>query len=127
VVGALDGAFWGVAGIAALLIAAVVLATHGLARLLGPAGAGLAALTMVLFGLSSSGGGLGPQLEPGFYGALSRFLPSGSALTAVRNEVYFAGAHTLGALVVLGAWSVLGAAALLVAHHRGPLVLKLAR
>jgi hypothetical protein len=127
VVGALAGAFWGVAGIAALLIAAIVLATHGFARLLGPVGAGVAAITMVLFGISSSGGGVSPQLEPGFYDAISQFLPSGSALTAVRNEVYFAGAHTLWAVAVLVAWSLLGAAALVAGHHRGPLVLRTAR
>src|SRR3954447_26528789 len=123
VVGALTGAFWGVAGIVALLIAAIVLATHGLARLFGAPGIALAALTFVLIGVSSSGGGVGYQMEPGFYRAVSQLLPSGAALTAVRNEVYFGGAHTLAVLVVLCAWVVLGACALTLGHRRGPLVL----
>lgn len=122
-VGALTGSFWGVAAIVGLLIAAIVLATHGLGRLFGPAGLAAAALTFVLIGISSSGGGVGYQFEPGFYRAISQLLPSGSALTAVRNEVYFSGAHTLGALAVLAAWAVAGAAVLAVGHRRGPLVL----
>src|SRR4051812_3973204 len=123
VVGALTGEFWGVAGIVGLLIGAIVLATHGLARLFGPPGIALAALTFVLIGVSSSGGGVGYQMEPGFYRAVSQLLPSGAALTAVRNEVYFGGAHTLAALLVLCAWVLLGACALTLGHRRGPLVL----
>src|SRR5262249_43592231 len=116
VVGALTGSFWGVAGIAALLIAAIVLATPGLRRLLGPIGIAVAAMTFVLFGVSASGGGVGYQMEPGFYRAVSQVLPSGSALTAVRNEVYFAGAHTLGAVLVLAGWALAGAIALAASH-----------
>jgi hypothetical protein len=112
VVGALTGRFWGVAGIAALLIAAVVLSVHGLGRLFGPAGMASAALTFMLVGVSSAGGGMTYQLEPAFYRAISQLLPNGAALTALRNEVYFSGAHTLGALAALGAWAAGGALAL---------------
>jgi hypothetical protein len=122
-VGALTGSFWGVAAIAALLIAAIVTVTHGMGRLFGPVGIAVSAVSFILLGISSSGGGVGYQMEPGFYRAVSQILPSGSALTAVRNEVYFSGAHTLGALLVLGAWIVFGALALTLGHRRGPLVL----
>ena len=123
VVGALTDNFWGLAGVVSLLIGAVVLSVHGLGRLLGPAGAGAIALTLVLVGLTSSGAGVGHQLEPGFYRDVSQLLPNGAAVTAVRNEVYFAGAHTLGAIAVLCAWAAAGALALATAHRRGPLTL----
>ena len=112
VVGALTGRFWGVAGIVALLIAAIVLSVHGLGRLLGPVGMAAAALTFMLVGVSSAGGGVTYQLEPGFYRAVSQLLPNGAALTALRNEVYFSGAHVLGALAALAAWAAGGALAL---------------
>jgi hypothetical protein len=105
-------------GIVALLIAAIVLSVHGLGRLFGPVGMAAAALTFMLVGVSSAGGGLTYQLEPGFYRALSQLLPNGAALTALRNEVYFSGAHTLGALAALGAWTAGGALALALAAAR---------
>jgi hypothetical protein len=117
VVGALDRSFLGVAGIASLLIAAIALTVHGLGRLAGPAGLAAAGATFLLVGTSSSGGGVTYQLQPGFYRAVSQLLPNGAAVTAVRNEVYFSGAHTLGAIVVLGAWAVAGALLVLTAGH----------
>jgi hypothetical protein len=120
-VGALTDDFWGIAGVVALLILAVVLCVHGVGRLVGHPGAGLAALTLVLVGVTSSGGGVGHQMQPGFYGAVSQFLPNGAAVSVLRNEVYFGGAHSLGALAVLIAWAAGGLVALLAGHHRGPL------
>jgi hypothetical protein len=120
-VGALTGDFWGVAGIAALLILAVALTVHGLGRLIGPIGAGAAALLLMLIGITSSGGGVGYELQPGFFRAISQLLPPGAALTAVRNDVYLGGAHTFGVLCVLCAWAAAGAIALVVGHRRGPL------
>jgi hypothetical protein len=109
VVGALDGSFLGVAGIAALLVAGIVLTVHGLGRLAGPVGLAVGGAAFLLVGTSSAGGGVTYQLQPGFYRALSQLLPNGAAVTAVRNEVYFSGAHTLGAIVVLGVWAIAGA------------------
>jgi hypothetical protein len=120
-VGALTDDFWGVAGVIALLILAVVLTVHGLGRLIGHAGAGLAAMAFVLVGVTSSGGGVGHEFQPGFFRGVSQLFPNGAAVTALRNEVYLAGAHTVGALLVLCAWAAAGALALLVGHHRGPL------
>jgi hypothetical protein len=121
IVGALTGDFWGLAGVAALLILAITLAVHGLGRLLGGVGAALAALVIMLIGMTSSGGAVGYELQPAFFRAVSQLLPPGAALTAVRNAVYLGGAHVAGALLVLGAWAVAGAAALALGHHRGPL------
>jgi hypothetical protein len=108
VVGALSGRFLAVAGVLALLVAAVALTVHGLGQIVGPAGLGLGALLFLLVGTSSAGGGVTYQLQPGFYRSISQLLPNGAAATAVRNEVYFGGAHTLGALVVLAAWALAG-------------------
>jgi len=109
VVGALSTRLLGVAGILALLVAAVAWTAHGLGRVLGPAGLAASGALFLLLGTSAAGGGVTYQLQPGFYRAISQALPSGAALTAVRNEVYFDGAHTLGALLVLGAWAFAGA------------------
>ena len=120
-VGALTDDFWGIAGVIALLIAAVTLTVHGLGRLIGHAGAAIGALTLILVGVTSSGGGVGHQLQPGFYRAVSQLLPNGAAITALRNEVYFGGAHSLGALAALISWAIGGTIALFIGHHRGPL------
>src|SRR5919206_461005 len=81
---------------------------HGLAHLAGARGIAAAVMTLVLLGLSSSGGAVGYQFEPGFYGAVSQLLPPGAAVTAVRNVRYFDWADTLEPLVVLGAWALGG-------------------
>jgi hypothetical protein len=113
IVGALTGAFWATAGIVALAAAAIGAATHALGRLLGPPGLALAALVFVPLGQSAAGGALGPDLVPGFFGALSDVLPVGAAQSALRGAVYFSSAGTTVPLLVLAAWAVGGAAALL--------------
>jgi hypothetical protein len=108
VVGALDGSFAGVAVVSGLLALSVAAAGHALAHVGGAPGIAAAVLTIVLLGLSSSGGAVGYQFEPGFYGAVSQLLPPGAAVTAVRNVRYFDWAATLEPLVVLGAWALGG-------------------
>jgi hypothetical protein len=120
IVGALDGAFVGIAVVAGLLALSVAAVGHGLAHLGGPRGIALAVLALVLLGLSSCGGAVGYQLEPGFYGAVSQLLPPGAAVTAVRNVVYFDWAATLAPFVVLGAWAVAGLAFGLLGERFGP-------
>jgi len=61
-----------------------------------------AILVLMLLGVSSVGGAVTYEFEPGFYGAVSQLLPPGAALTAVRNVQYFDWAATLAPLVVLG-------------------------
>jgi hypothetical protein len=79
-----------------------------------------AILTLLLLGLSSAGGAVTYQLEPGFYGALSQLLPPGAALTAVRNVEYFDWAGTLAPLLVLGAWAAGGLTFGLLGERYGP-------
>jgi hypothetical protein len=123
-VGALGGGFAGIAVVTALLALAVAAAAHGLGHLAGPAGIVAAVLLMLVLGVSSAGGAVTYQFEPGFYGAVSQLLPPGAALTAVRNVQYFDWAGTLAPLLTLAAWSAGGLALGLLGERFGPHVRK---
>jgi hypothetical protein len=107
-VGALTGAFWQLAGLAALLVLAVAATMSGLGRLAGPIGLALGLLVVLLFGLSSAGGPLGYLMLPDFYRTLSQALPTGAAVTAIRHAVYFDTAHIAQPVLVLEAWALGG-------------------
>ena len=77
--------------------------------------------------MSSAGGAVTYEFEPGFYGAVSQLLPPGAALTAVRNVQYFDWAATLTPLLVLGAWAAGGLALGLLGERLGPHVRAAAR
>jgi hypothetical protein len=119
-VGALSGHFAGVAAVAALLALAASAAAHGLGHLGGPVGIVIAVLLLLLLGVSSAGGAVTYQFEPGFFGAVSQLLPPGAALTAVRNVQYFDGSATLAPLVTLAAWAVGGLALGALGERFGP-------
>ena len=111
-VGALTGAFWQLAGLAALLVLAVAATMTGLGRLGGPIGLALGVLVVLLFGLSSAGGPLGYLMLPDFFRTISQALPTGAAVTAIRHAVYFDTAHIAQPVLVLEAWAVGGVLAL---------------
>jgi hypothetical protein len=119
-IGALDGQFAGIALATGLLALAVSATAHGLGHLGGPVGVVLAILTLLLLGLSSSGGAVTYEFEPGFYGAVSQLLPPGVALTAVRNIEYFDWAATLVPLLVLCAWATGGVVLGVLGERFGP-------
>jgi hypothetical protein len=110
VVGALTASFAGLALIACLLALAVASFAHGAVRLAGPPGILIAFAVMMILGLPSSGGAVTHELQPGFYGAISQWLPPGAALTAIRNVQYFHWAQTLQPFLTLVGWSLLGLA-----------------
>lgn len=120
-IGALDGAFWQITGIVALLAVAVAASVAGLGRLAGPVGVALAVLVVLLLSLSSSGGPVGHLMLPDFYKAISQALPTGGAITALRDTIYFEGHQALVPILVLGAWATGGIAALFAGRNRGPL------
>jgi hypothetical protein len=126
-VGALSGDFAGIALVCGLLALAVSAAAHGLGHLGGPAGIVLAILTLLLVGMSTTGGAVTYEFEPGSYAAVSQLLPPGAALTAVRNVQYFDWAATLTPLTVLGAWAAGGLALGLLGERLGPHVRAAAR
>jgi hypothetical protein len=107
-VGALEGHFVALAAVSALLALAVAAAAHGLGHLVGPPGIVAAILILLLLGISSAGGAVTYQFEPGFFGAVSQLLPPGAALTATRNVEYFDSAATLVPVLVLVAWAAAG-------------------
>jgi hypothetical protein len=117
---ALRGHFMGIAVVCGLLALAVSAVAHGFGHLGGPAGIVGAIVCVLLLGLSSSGGAVTYQFEPGFYGAISQFLPPGAALTAVRNVQYFDWAATLVPLLVLSAWAFGGLTFGLLGERFGP-------
>lgn len=123
-VGALNGHFLGIAAVTGLLALAVAAAAHGLGHLGGPAGIVTAILLLLLLGVSSAGGAVTYQFEPGFFGAVSQLLPPGAALTAVRNAQYFDWASTLVPVLVLSAWAAGGLAFGLLGERFGPHVRK---
>ena len=82
---------------------------------------------LLLLGVSTAGGAVTYEFEPGFYDAISQFLAPGAALTAVRNVQYFDWAATLAPLAVLGAWAAGGLALGLLGERLGPHVRAAAR
>ena len=96
--------FWTATGMVMLAAAAVGAAVAGSARLLGPAGLGLAALVVVLLDLVSSGGPAGSQLLPDFYRWLAPWMPAGQLYSGLRGALYFDGAGLENPLIVLSAW-----------------------
>ena len=61
--------FLGIAAVSGLLALAVGAAAHGLGHLGGPVGIVAAILLLLLLGVSSAGGAVTYEFEPGFYGA----------------------------------------------------------
>jgi hypothetical protein len=109
-VGALTASFAGLALVGCLLALAAASFAHGTVRLVGPAGILIALAVTMILGLPSSGGAVTHELQPGFYGAISQWLPPGAALTAIRNVQYFHWGGTLQPLLTLVGWALLGLA-----------------
>jgi len=119
--GALSGHYLEVAGIAALLSAAVSLPALALHRAIGAPGLGVAGLLFVVFGMPATGGAIGPSFIPDLFATFSSLLPGGEAIAAVRSVVYFDGASIARPLWSLAAWAATGALLLLpggAARHR---------
>jgi hypothetical protein len=116
VVDGLAGAFWGVAGIGALLAATVALLTTAVVRWLGLPGIGLCVLALMLFSLPASGGAVGPEFVPDFYQTVAAVLPSHAAVLALRGTVYFDGGGTTTPILILLAWMSAAVLAILAAH-----------
>lgn len=104
--GALTGAFGGLAVVCALLAFAAAGSAHALVRLAGPGGLAASVAVLVPLGLTSTGGAVTPPLQPAFYSALSGWLPPGAALEALRNIVYFDWSRTSTPLLALAAWGL---------------------
>jgi hypothetical protein len=114
-IGALSGHFWAIFAIGALFAAAAALTTYGLEAVLGFAGTGLAAFTLILMGNATAGGGSNQEFLPDVFRQLGQALPNGATVRFVRNTVYFDGNHTQLALLVVAFWALGGLALVLIA------------
>jgi hypothetical protein len=106
--GSLSGHYWASSGAIALTVAATSLSILGLASLLGNAGFGLGAATVMLIGNPLSGAATAPEMLPGWSGALGQLLPPGAGGQLLRSTAFFDGRGAAHSLIVLVAWLVLG-------------------
>jgi hypothetical protein len=116
--GALDGSFAAEWGVISLSFAAVSITLLGLEWLLGLAGLGLGAATMLLLGNPLSGVTSAPEMLPPGWGALGQLLPPGAMGTALRSESFFDGEAAARPLLVLCCWLLAGVALCIVATAR---------
>ena len=119
IVGALPDHFLALAALGALYAAMAALVTYGLCRLLSYVGLGLAALLLILVGNSTGGGSINQEFLPDFFRSIGQVLPNGAFIRSVRNTVYFGGANTHRAILVVALWA-LGGLALVLAKEKLP-------
>jgi len=70
-------------------------------------------IVFVIFGVPASGGTVPSAYLPGLWRMLGPYLPAGAGTTAVRNTIYFDGNRTAMSLIILGAYLVGGAVAVI--------------
>lgn len=102
--GALPGPFLAVAGLTALMAAAVGGATMALVRLLGPAGVSVSSVLLLILGNATSGGILPPEFLPAWLHPLSSVLPVGVGVRAIQGVAYFHDDGVIRGIVVLAIW-----------------------
>lgn len=116
--GSLSGSYPANVGAIALTIAATSLTVLGLESLLGIAGIGIGAVTMMLIGNPLSGTATAPEMLPGWSGTLGQLLPPGAGGRLLRSTAFFDGRGATQALTVLVAWIAVGAVLCLVGGLR---------
>jgi hypothetical protein len=109
-IGDFGGSFAGAAAVGLLTVIAVGWVTIGLQAVFGILGTGVAILVFVVVGNPSSGGPFAPELLPGFWRGVGDLIPTGAAVDALRDVVYFPDASIGSDLLVLLAWAAIGAA-----------------
>ncbi|WP_211248955.1 ABC transporter permease [Paraoerskovia marina] len=106
--GTFDGPYALTALAASLGIGATSMLVLGLERLLGAPGIAVGAVIVVLLGNPLSGIMTAPEYLPEPWGAVGQLLPPGAMDTLLRNVAYFDGAASLGPILVLCGWIVIG-------------------
>ncbi|MFG2725650.1 ABC transporter permease [Streptomyces canus] len=104
---ALPGPFLGLAGVIALMGAAVGSATMAMMRLFGRAGLPLASVVLLTLGNSTSGGTLPAAYLPGWLRPLSEILPVGVGVRAIQGLSHFDNDGLVQGIAILAAWTVL--------------------
>lgn len=106
--GVLTGNWWAESGSFGLFSLAVSASVAGLCSLLGPAGIGLGAMVMVMFGNPFSGVTSAPEMLPEPLGAIGQWLPPGAGATLLRSVGFFDGRASDSPVLVLTVWAVAG-------------------
>ncbi|WP_406058155.1 hypothetical protein [Micromonospora sp. NBC_00860] len=106
--GSLTGSYWANTGAVALTVAATSLSILGLESVLGYAGLGLGAATMMLIGNPLSGTATAPEMLPGWSGMLGQLLPPGAGGWLLRSTAFFDGRGATHSIIVLATWLTLG-------------------
>ncbi|MFB7091411.1 ABC transporter permease [Streptomyces sp. NPDC056296] len=109
---ALPGPFLGIAGVVALIAAAVGGTTMAFMRLFGRAGMSLASVVLLTFGNATSGGTLPAAYLPDWLQPLSEILPVGVGVRALQGLSHFDNDGLLVGVLVLAAWALVAAATL---------------
>ena len=107
-------------GLFILVMMAVAFATAALQAVLGAAGTLVVVVVFVIFGAPASGGTVPSPFLPGFWRTFGPYLPAGAGTTAVRNTIYFGGNDIAKSLIILAAYLVAGALAVLAVRRRKP-------
>ncbi len=105
-------------GLFTLVMMAVAFATSALQTVLGAAGTLVVVVLFVIFGAPASGGTVPSAYLPGFWRTFGPYLPAGAGTTAVRNTIYFDGNGITKSLLVLAAYLVAGAVAVILIRRR---------
>jgi hypothetical protein len=108
-------ATWGVFSLVVLSIGSVV---TGFEALLGPAGAALGSLTMMIVGNPFAAVSSAPEMLPQPVGAIGQLLPPGAGGNLLRSTAFFDGAGAGAHAAVLAAWVLAGMLALTAAAVR---------
>ena len=111
--GVLDGSYWLTAFGLMMGALAVGLTISGLATLIGPAGLGLGALTIVMFG-NPWGGFMAPTeflADP--WGSIGAHMPNGTVISLIKSINFFPDASTGNQWLTLVIWAFCGLALLL--------------
>ncbi|WP_434593954.1 ABC transporter permease [Streptomyces sp. A5-4] len=109
---AMPGPFLGIAGLVALMAAAIGGTTMAFMRLFGKAGMSLASVVLLTFGNATSGGTLPPAYLPGWLQPLSDILPVGVGVRALQGLSHFDNDGVLAGVLILASWALATAAAL---------------
>jgi hypothetical protein len=101
-----------------LIMMAVAFATAALQTVLGAGGTLIVVIVFVIFGAPSSGGTVPASYLPALWRTIGPYLPAGAGTTIVRNTIYFDGNRIAPSLIILAAYLVVGALAVLLLHGR---------
>jgi hypothetical protein len=115
--GALTGHLLALWWLGVLVVAAAAAATMAFQALLGTAGIGVVILAFVILGNPSAGGAYQPTMLPGFWRAISGWLPNGAGTDTARRIVYFNSHGITGHLLVLAVYILVGTTIAFAAAH----------